>query len=183
MCTFSLSKNQLNSLINEFNNEKWDNFILKYDKLLKNYHDYVFGAHNPNYVPIQNRHFKKSSHQLHCRNFALDTLAKHLENRMKGKKKNDFKDFESLYDYLRPKQKIKYIGDITIYDAIFRLGLNIGILPHDYVYLHRGAMKGAKKLLNKRTLNFREPITKFPPQVQSLDWLIEPFLCLKKDKF
>lgn len=183
MSNFIKSSNSLKNLVDVFKNEKWDEYILKNDKLLQNCHDYVFGAHNKCYVPIQNRHFKKSSHQLQCRNSALDTFAKHLEDKMAGKTKNDFSDFECLYDYLRPQDKIKYIGDITIYDAIFRLGLNLGILPRDYVYLHRGAMFGAVKILKKRNLNFREPITIFPKEIQSLGWLIEPFLCIKKNEF
>ena len=150
---------------------------------LQNFHDYVFGAHNSSYTNIQTKHFRKSSHQKHCRNHALDALAKHIENKMKGKTRNDFADFDELYDYLRPQTKMAYIGDITIYDAIFRLGFMMGFLPGKSVYLHRGAMDGAKKLLNVHTLNYREPITIFPKEVQSLGWLVEPFLCLNKHNF
>lgn len=183
MYPYSLSPKQLNGLVNDFRGQGWDVFYKKDSKKLQNIYDYVFGAHNNRYDPIQGHHFRKSSHQLHCKNLALDTLAQHIEKLMKGKSKNNFSDFESLYDYLRPKQKIKYIGDITIYDAIFRLGFKMGILPHDYVYLHRGAMKGAKKLLKKQKLNYREPITIFPKEVQNLGWLVEPFLCLYKENF
>lgn len=56
-------------------------------------------------------------------------------------------DFESLYSIIKNQiGSIDGIGDLTIYDVAFRLGVINRILPKDYVYLHASPLISARHL-------------------------------------
>ena len=100
---------------------------------------------------------------------------------------NKFADFEHLYDtILMLIGSIKGIGPLTVYDTAKRIGhlLNPPIYPEMYVYLSSGALEGAKGLLGRNDLKFREPICIFAPYFGSLPSIfIEDILCVYKDSF
>ena len=100
---------------------------------------------------------------------------------------NKFADFEHLYDtILMLIGSIKGIGPLTVYDTTKRIGhlLNPPIYPEMYVYLSSGALEGAKGLLGRNDLKFREPICIFAPYFGSLPSIfIEDILCVYKDSF
>lgn len=100
---------------------------------------------------------------------------------------NGFADFEQLYDFVNSViGKISGIGPLTVYDTAKRIGhiFENPIYPKQYVYLAAGAMAGAIKLLNRKTLSFREPIIVFQPYFGTLSSIfIEDILCIYKGLF
>ena len=95
-----------------------------------------------------------------------------------------YNNFEVLYaDVRNAIGMIKGIGDLTIYDTALRLGFIMFpiVLPGEYIYLARGAKRGAEKLLGK-TVHFREHISIFTPYFGNLsNHFIEDFLCVMED--
>ena len=94
-------------------------------------------------------------------------------------------DFEAMYDEIRPLlTNIVGIGDLTVYDTALRIGFVMFpiLLPQQYVYLARGAMDGAVKLLNApNQLKYREPSSRFAPYFGNLSsHFVEDFLCVMK---
>ena len=105
--------------------------------------------------------------------------------------KQEFLDFEELFDYVAGCIRETGIGQLTIYDISICLGRNLmspPIEPKVFVYLHRGALEGAKKIkhLFNPQVKLKEgrfPITVFPKKLQRLgSFHIENFLCVMKDK-
>lgn len=105
--------------------------------------------------------------------------------------KQKFLDFEELFDYVAGCIRETGIGQLTIYDISICLGRNLmspPIEPKVFVYLHRGALEGAKKIkhLFNPQVKLKEgrfPITVFPKKLQRLgSFHIENFLCVMKDK-
>lgn len=98
-----------------------------------------------------------------------------------------FSDFEELYDFVKQTiGKINGIGPLTVYDTTKRIGylFDVPILPKQYVYLAAGALAGAKALLSKNRLKFREPISLFAPFLGTLGSIfIEDMLCIFKNEF
>lgn len=105
--------------------------------------------------------------------------------------KQMFRDFEDLFDYVDCCIRGKGVGQLTVYDISVSLGRNLmspPIEPKVFVYLHRGALEGAKKIkhLFNPQVKLKEgrfPITVFPKKLQRLgSFHIENFLCVMKDK-
>lgn len=95
-------------------------------------------------------------------------------------------NFESLYQDVERRMKgIPFCqGHLTIYDITKRIGLLYGIEPQSSVYLHRGAMVGAKRLLGKNKLPHTLLRTDFPsPLCNESSIFIEDILCVFKDTF
>lgn len=103
-------------------------------------------------------------------------------------KKSKFNDFDDLYDELL---KINITsGDLFRYDLTRRLAYCMKLQPSKYVYLHRGAEKGAmilhSKGLVKLPANYskRVDLSVFAglfPNMDSID--IENLLCIHKKDF
>jgi len=94
--------------------------------------------------------------------------------------------FEDLYDEV--KRRLTGIpfceGPLTVYDVAIRIGWIFGILPKVYVYLNSGALVGAKRLLGKKSLPFRIPVSDFPAPLCNVPSIyIEDILCTFKDAF
>lgn len=98
-----------------------------------------------------------------------------------------FTDFEELYDFVRSSiGNITGIGPLTVYDTAKRIGhlFDTPIYPKPYVYLSAGALDGAKVLLGRNDLKFRELTTLFEPYFGTFPSIfIEDILCIFKDKF
>ncbi len=91
--------------------------------------------------------------------------------------------------------KAPYFGSLSVYDTSLRLGAIMQLYP-DVIYLHRGALDGARALLGKKVLyrhakyfcNDKEyPYIKkeiLPRELHCLEpYHIENFLCINKRKF
>ena len=95
-----------------------------------------------------------------------------------------YNNFEVLYDDVKNAiGNIKGIGDLTIYDTALRIGFIMYpiVLPNEYVYLARGAKRGAENLLGK-TVHYREHISIFAPYFGNLSsHFVEDFLCVMED--
>ena len=79
--------------------------------------------------------------------------------------------------------KIKGVKRLYAYDVALRIGVNLGMLPRR-VYLHSGALEGARKLglnsADSRTI----AVDDFPEPLQELEpYQLEDFLCHYKDEF
>ncbi|MFD5021070.1 hypothetical protein ACFWMP_19365 [Paenibacillus sp. NPDC058367] len=110
---------------------------------------------------------------------------------------NNPEKFEDVFDVFSNIRKAKLapgFGPLSVYDVSLRVAVSRGVFP-EVVYLHAGALKGAKQLLaddfkgkkNKYKDN-RDHIYIhhhcFPLEVQKLEaFQIEDFLCNYKDFF
>lgn len=98
-----------------------------------------------------------------------------------------FADFEQFYDFVASViGNITGIGPLTVYDTAKRIGhlFDVPIYPCQYVYLNAGASDGAKALLRRNNLKFREPIKDFEPHFGTFPSIfIEDILCIFKDSF
>lgn len=107
---------------------------------------------------------------------------------VKANKLNEvFADFEELYDFVNSViGGVSGIGPLTVYDTAKRIGhlFEKPIYPKAYVYLSAGAEKGAKALLNRKSLSFREPTIVFEPFFGTLPSVfVEDILCIFKNQF
>jgi len=89
---------------------------------------------------------KRHPHQYRIRKKSIEEF---LENLL-GEKNSMLasKNFDDLYKVIY-RNKTKGIGLLTIYDTALRIGGKLQLHPNK-VYLHRGAKKGAEKLLNRK---------------------------------
>ncbi len=101
-------------------------------------------------------------------------------------------NFEELYDNIERFCKISGIGELAVYDSAMRLGAFLekhkggSFKPHE-VFLHNGAMKGAKKLFRQgeiAKLCNRMPLFAFAKCFPNKEaWEVEEILCIYKDNF
>lgn len=97
-----------------------------------------------------------------------------------------YEDFEDVYGAVSAAiGKLDQAGLLTLYDVAKRIGYSCGVEPEAYVYLHSGALTGAKNLfgngkLSCRTME-RERFEKLLPGLSALH--IENFLCIMKSFF
>ena len=100
--------------------------------------------------------------------------------------KCNYTDFEDVYDkVVNTIGDLEYVGFLTCYDVAKRIGFCCGHEPECFVYLHSGARKGAKNLLNIPRLsgNTMDKM-RFATLLPGLSALhIENFLCIMKDIF
>lgn len=96
------------------------------------------------------------------------------------RKSDSFNDFHDVYCWIESiTKKTEGIGSLTIYDVARRLGAWLELEPSK-VYLHRGALKGARKLGIKGEI---VSLNDFPPEIQKLGAThAENFLCIYKDE-
>ncbi len=121
----------------------------------------------------------KGGHQYCISKRAINNAVKKLNNAKILSTK--YNNFEVLYNDVRNAiGKIKGIGDLTIYDTALRLGFIMFpiVLPEEYIYLARGAKRGAENLLGK-AVHYREHFSIFTPYFGNLSsHFIEDFLCI-----
>jgi len=125
----------------------------------------------------------KGGHQYCIANASISQAVINLQNA--GILTKKYADFEALYDDVRKIiGNISGIGDLTIYDTALRIGFIMFpiVLPQNYVYLARGAMRGAKKILGTNKLKYREQASVFSPYFGNLSsHFVEDFLCIMED--
>jgi hypothetical protein len=120
---------------------------------------------------------KMHGHQ--CR--VANKLSEGLEVALADKKQpEDFKDFQSVYDWLKSTiARVKGLGATTAYDVARRLGTWLRLEPV-VVYLHAGTAAGAGKFGIEGEI---APLSAFPREIQSLGAThAENFLCIYKDQ-
>ncbi|HNN82507.1 MAG TPA: hypothetical protein PKL30_26765 [Leptospiraceae bacterium] len=120
---------------------------------------------------------------LHARRIPLNLLRQ--ANKRLMKKVPDLKkckNFEELFlEVEKSIVDIKGIGKLTIYDIALKIGLFNKIFP-EFVYLHSGALAGAKKIFKDRKGIKKLKREEFPLEMQELSCGdIENFLCIYKD--
>lgn len=123
-------------------------------------------------------------HRLQChkaqnaKNRLIATLEKSLLwIKFKG---SSFEDLYKDVDTVLKNNKCTYAGQITKYDIAKRIGAFVGHKPQKFVYLHSGALIGARRLFGNP--NLKEgvyPLGMFRKYFQSLDAMeIEDILCV-----
>ena len=92
---------------------------------------------------------------------------------------DSFNDFHDIYCWIESITKdVKRIGSLTTYDVARRLGAWLDLKPQK-VYLHAGAMRGARKLGIQGDM---VSLDNFPSEIQKLGAThAENFLCIYKD--
>ena len=97
-----------------------------------------------------------------------------------GKQPEDFRDFQSLYDWVKfVVDRVKGLRVTTAYDVARRLGAWLRLEP-SVVYLHAGTAAGAKKFGIEGEF---APLNVFPTEIQKLGAThAENFLCIYKDR-
>lgn len=129
-------------------------------------------------------------HQYHIYDFAKKQFLIDLQNNQTAIYNS--MDFEKLYDNIEKFCKKKRIGELTIYDTAMRLGAFLGKLKGrsfkpQMVFLHNGAMEGAKKLFRRGEI--AKPYSRMPLSAfakcfpNKKTWEVEEILCIYKNNF
>lgn len=143
----------------------------------------------------ENKKFEKASkgchpHQYHIYDFAKKQFLIDLQNHQAAIYNST--DFNDLYGNIEKFCKKKRIGELTIYDTAMRLGAFLekhkgGSFKPQMVFLHNGAMEGAKKLFRRGKI--AKPSSRMLPSVftkcfsNKEAWEVEEILCIYKDNF
>lgn len=101
-------------------------------------------------------------------------------------------DFEKLYDNIERFCKKSGIGELTVYDTAMRLGAFLekhrgGCFKPQKIFLHNGAMEGARKLFRRREI--AKPCSRMSPSAfancfpNKETWEVEEILCIYKNNF
>lgn len=120
---------------------------------------------------------KMHGHQCRVANKLSEGLEVALADEIKAE---HFKDFQSLYDWVKSVVgRVKGLGVTTAYDVARRLGAWL-ILEPSIVYLHTGTAAGARKFGVEGEV---APLSAFPKEIQSLGAThAENFLCIYKNQ-
>lgn len=116
---------------------------------------------------------KKHKHQYRIRNVILQDFADKLL--MQEELIFNSQSFHELYELIE-QNRIRGIGLLTIYDTSLRIGMHLRLYP-ERVYLHRGAKKGAEKLLGMKIRSRTIEKDAFPNLSQYTCAEIEDILC------
>lgn len=121
---------------------------------------------------------KRFSHQWRIPGATLESLRVAMLQLDYG----DLRAFADLYDRVaKAVHHIPGIGPLTLYDTVHRLGAYLKLSP-EHVYLHAGALEGAR-LLGLNVRSFRVPPTEFPkPFLRLRPEQIEDCLCIYKSE-
>lgn len=110
----------------------------------------------------------KGPHQIRLSKIVVQQAAQNLANNINiSNLQGQFQSFEDLYNKVRNLILIKGISNLTVYDVAMRIGSLVNLEPQNDVYVARGAMIGARKLLGnnivrKNLINgVKLPITLF----------------------
>ena len=148
------------------------------DDTLKTVTDFICGR--PNSPETKSQKYKRDYHQ---RCISADVITK-MAKKLSNIDEQQFASFEDLWKHVSI-HRIKGFSDLCVYDFCLRYGINRNIYPLKKVYLHAGAMKGAKSLyrmglLKSKPQNQSIDIDHFPPDFEVFDSMnIENFLCVK----
>ena len=136
----------------------------------------------------------RSSHQKCIKTQVINNFVKNVQQQNLLHKYNSTYIFEDVYNDITKLRVKGVLGDLFIYDATLRLAHIFGIEPKQYVYLHAGALVGAKELEKRGFINLKQytknwtihrvPVSLFSklfPSLSSKD--IENFLCIAKGYF
>lgn len=122
----------------------------------------------------------KHNHQRRIKQQTLNELKERLIYNIEIIK--NISDFENLHNLIKSFQ-ISGCGELLTYDVAHRIGLYLNIQP-DRVYLHRGTLAGAKKIINcsKKKWIFKDEL----PEPLKSSYLscsdIEDLLCIFKKR-
>lgn len=151
---------------------------------------------NPNYLSKikTKRWMPRNSHQKCVSTTAITGFVDALQSSSILSK--TYKNFEQLYDDVNAL-RCPGLGDLFVYDAALRIAYDKKVLPRNHVYLHSGALTGAKLLEQRNLISLKPhlsawrnggrhcvPISTFCklfPHMSSMD--IENFLCIAKAYF
>jgi hypothetical protein len=125
---------------------------------------------------------RRHRHQWRIPVSALKKFTAQLQQNRRQLEKAD--DFDSIYSAVE-SCKVHGVGALALYDTALRIGAFRDRLP-SRVYLHRGALAGAKALRIMRTRGARSVPPSALPLVlieQLEPYQIEDFLCQFKDDF
>ena len=171
--------NKLQKLVNEYcetYGKQLDRFLQYYPRLMsrpeKLIHDIAWG---------RTANGKIHRHQWRVRRKTKETVEKLLKDKWEDIMSRDTLSFEDLMNIFMP---IKGVGQLYAYDAALRLGECFGVKP-EKVYLHRGALDGAKALLGRDKIRGRTYVNmeELPLELQCLaPYHVENFLCIYKEK-
>lgn len=129
-------------------------------------------------IDFNGRRFR---HQWRLTNKALSQALSELKK--SSKKINACKNFDELLSLIESTAgRVFGIGELYNYDTALRIGAYLGLFP-EQVYLHRGVIKGARKLgLNTKRRSI--PLEELPIEFHKLTASeAEDILCIYKDKF
>lgn len=106
-----------------------------------------------------------------------------FENKMKTLPFNrSFVDFEDLFNFVANSCGLKNGHCLLVYDFCLRMGYHLKpqVLPHKYVYLFRGAKKGADAVLGKSYQGFKLPTGMLQDALNTTlkSYEIEDLLCV-----
>ena len=139
--------------------------------------------------------------RFHCDSMLCDPHQRRIYKVCKSQFLNDLKkcyasiskctDFQSLYDCVWKNCKKKGVGELAIYDTAMRIGAfleihkkALGQFKPRQVFLHNGALEGAKALLKRGALPHRLTLQAFAKWFNSFaEWEVEEILCIYKKNF
>ena len=151
--------------------------------------DYICGCHNDRYYDTPEPRYKKHGHERCFSNEQINSIARQLADI--AIEPND--DFDTVIDRVREINP-KGMGDLSSYDFCLRLCGSNDILPQRFVYIHSGALEGARHLRSAGLLEFsngdkRIPVENLPKEMLPLVGFegkgtlhVENFLCVSKHK-
>lgn len=169
--------NKLQKLVNEYcetYEKQLDRFLQYYSRLMSRperlIHDIAWGRTADGTI---------HPHQRRVRRETKEAAEKLLKDKWEEIMSRDTLSFEDLMNIFMP---IKGAGQLYAYDAALRLGECFGVKP-EKVYLHRGALDGAKALLGRDIIKGRTYVNmeELPLELQCLaPYHVENFLCIYK---
>jgi hypothetical protein len=154
--------------------------LLRHYKKMSNLEDVIEMA-----AYAQNSQGKRHSHQYRISSTALENGKRILKKGIQNE--NSFDSFEALHDWFSSQCSNKSdslglgLGPLYIYDTCLRIGAYLKLMPK-FVYLHSGALIGARALLAAVKCK-KLRVSDFPKELQILKpYEIEDFLCIYKNE-
>ena len=85
--------------------------------------------------------------------------------------------FDAVYDIVR-EEKVKGIGNLTIYNVAARIAAWKGLHPEHHLYIHAGPLKGWKALTGMKGNDYRVAVELLPKALHKLPMhKVEDLLC------
>lgn len=173
--TPTYNEQTVNSLLKSFGSNQHTEQYIKHCQAQLSLKDALYVA-----AKSINAQGSKHSHQRRIPAETLDSFASNLA-RMEAQI-NRSQDFHTLWSIIKKVgEGIKGIGPLTVYDTALRISAFLGKKP-DRVYLHCGALKGARKILGKVKGEYLN-LSAFPSIFHNMEPAdVEDFLCIYKDQ-
>lgn len=170
---------RLQGLVNEYRKEcekELDDLLRYYPQLMSNPEELIHAV-----AWAKTPEGKTHPHQWRISREAKAEAEKVLRERWNDIRSGKYKTFDDVMNLLT---HIKGAGQLYAYDASLRLGSCFGIKP-DKVYIHRGALDGAKNLLGPELVRGRSYLymEELDSELQCLaPYHVENFLCIYKER-